>query len=192
MKKKPSKKAKRQNLHEQLSERRSRRPIGHENGKRIKAQNRVRLTGPDGDKIFEGTDREFKDAVHRVTTHQPNGGLSESMEVAVEKVSIGEAMRRAVEELGDVKIDQELAPKQLAELAECYEDVTRRQAAFNTKNDEAKTAKKSLESATDLLLEKVRLFTHPKPLPLFDQQEAEEDRQEMELGAEAATQELGL
>ncbi len=116
---------------------------------------------------------------HRVTTHHGHGGRSTSAEVAPEKVPIGEAMRRAVEELGDVKIDDDLAPHQMHELAECYEDVTRRRAAFNEKNDDAKTAKKSLESATDLLLEKVREFTHPKSLPLFDQVEREGDHADM-------------
>lgn len=88
-------------------------------------------------------------------------------------------MRRAVEELGDNVINTDLAPAQLRELGECYEEVARRQAAFNAKNDEAKTAKKSLESAQELLLAKVKEFTHPTPLPLFDQDEAEDDREDM-------------
>lgn len=111
-------------------------------------------------------------------TVKANGGLPEGHAEPVPEpthVRIGEAMRLAVEELGDVKIDRELAPQQLSELADCYEEITRRQAAFNEKADEAKTAKKSLESATNLLLEKVRAFTHPKPLPLFDHEQAEDD-----------------
>ena len=88
-------------------------------------------------------------------------------------------MRRAVEELGAVKIEDDLAPHQMLELAECFEDITRRRAAFNQKADEAKTAKKSLESATELLLEKVRSFTHPKALPLFDAAEREQDQDDM-------------
>lgn len=95
------------------------------------------------------------------------------------KVSIGEAMRRAVEELGEVVVDDKLAPSQLRQLAEYYEDVTRMQAAFNEKSEAAKVAKKSLEGATNLLLERVRAFTHPAPLPLFDQTQAEEDHETM-------------
>ena len=121
-----------------------------------------------------------KTVTHRVNRGKANGSL-ESMEVApeVEKIPIGEAMRRAVEALGDVKIDRDLAPKQLAELADLYEDITGRQAAFDAKSEEAKTAKKSLESAQNLLLEKVRTFTHPAPLPLFDQAEREADHKDM-------------
>lgn len=118
---------------------------------------------------------------HRMVTHKPNGAMSESVEVAPEetKVPIGEAMRQAVEQLGEVIIDRELAPKQMRELSDLYEDVTRRKAAYAAKADDAKIAKKSLESATDLLLEKVRLFTHPVALPLFDKAEAEEDRDDI-------------
>lgn len=127
--------------------------------------------------------RGLKSAAKRVNTIKANGGLPESRAIApepdAERLPIGEAMRRAVEELGDVKIDDDLAPSQLRQLADCYEDVTRRQAAFNAKSEEAKTAKKSLESATDLLLEKVRAFTHPSPLPLFDQASAESDLEAM-------------
>lgn len=101
-----------------------------------------------------------------------------------ERVNIGEAMRIAVEKLGDVKVDNDLAPSQMAQLGECYEEVTRRQAAFDAKSEEAKTAKKSLESATELLLEKVRSFTHPSPLPLFDHEQEEEDRSNMLKGIE--------
>lgn len=116
---------------------------------------------------------------HRVTTHKSNGGLPESQEVAPEKVTIGEAMRRAVKELGDIIVDDSLAPAQMRELAEVYEDVAREQAAFNEKSEAAKLAKKSLESVQGLLLEKVRAFTHPTPLPLFDGLRAESDRQDM-------------
>lgn len=140
---------------------------------------RVKLTGPKGETIFEGTDREFKDAVHRITTHKPNGGLSTSEEVAPAPVPIGEAMRRAVEALGEVVIDEQLAPGQLRQLAECFEDVTRMQAAFIARSEEAKTAKKALDSATNLLLEKVRMFTHTAPLPLFDHERAEADHAAM-------------
>lgn len=105
--------------------------------------------------------------------------MSESVEVAPSLVPVGEAMRLAVEQLGDVKIDPELAVSQLRQLSDCFEEVTRRKAAYEAKAEESKTAKKSLESATELLLEKVRSFTHPTALPLFDQAEAEEDRSDM-------------
>lgn len=94
-------------------------------------------------------------------------------------------MRLAVDGLGDITIDNELAPKQLRELADVYEDVARAQAAFNAKADAAKIAKKALESVTALLLEKVRSFTHPAPLPLFDHQQAEDDRDDMLAGGDA-------
>ena len=119
---------------------------------------------------------------HRVNTIKPNGSMSESVEIVPgpdERVTIGEAMRRAVEELGEVVVDDKLAPSQLRQLAEYYEDVTRAQAAFNEKSEAAKVAKKSLESATNLLLERVRAFTHPAPLPFFDQVQAEDGHQEM-------------
>src|SRR6185436_19751425 len=85
----------------------------------------------------------------------------------------------AVEDLGEIVVDNDLAPDQMRQLAEVYEDVTRRQAAWNAKNDEAKVAKKALESATNLLLEKVRAFTHPVALPLFDKNEREADQADM-------------
>lgn len=121
-----------------------------------------------------------KTVVHRINRHASSGALSESAEVLPEKVNIGEAMRRAVEALGDTTVDPSLAPTQMLELADCYEQVVRMQAAFDARAEEAKTAKKSLESATSLLLEKVRTFTHPAPLPLFDAAAREADTQKME------------
>lgn len=126
-------------------------------------------------------------AGHRVNTIKGNGAMPESREIAPDpRVPIGEAMRRAVEQLGDVVIDDTLAPQQLRELAAVYEDVAKAQAAFNAKAEDAKIAKKSLESVTALLLEKVRAFTHPTMLPLFDQAQAEDDRQRMLLAGESA------
>lgn len=116
---------------------------------------------------------------HRLNTIKPNGGLPQSQEVAPEAVPIGEAVRRAIEQLGDVQIDPELAPKQMRELAECYENVAREQAAYDAKAEAAKVAKKSLESATNLILERIRAFTHPAPLPLFDAAEREADQEDM-------------
>lgn len=105
---------------------------------------------------------------HRTNTFKGNGAPT-SREVAP-TITIGEAMRRAVAELGDVVIDADEAPAQMRQLSECYEQVAREQAAYNERVDQAKLAKKSLDSATALLLEKVRTFTHAsKSLPLFDQ-----------------------
>lgn len=112
---------------------------------------------------------------HRLNTIKPNGGLPASQEVAPEKVSVGEAMRRAVEQLGPVTIDAQLAAAQMEELAVCYDEIAKRQAAYDAKAEEAKTAKKSLESAENLLLTRVKEYTHSKPLPLFDQAAAERD-----------------
>lgn len=121
--------------------------------------------------------KKARQITHRVTTHRPNG--AESREVAPEKVPVGEAMRRAVEELGEVQIDKELAPEQLRQLADSYDEVARAKAAFSVKAEDAKIAKKSLDCATELLLDMVKEFTHPTPLPLFDSAQEEGDRQAM-------------
>jgi len=71
------------------------------------------------------------------------------------------------------------ASEQLRELAICYDDVADAQAKYELKADAAKTAKKTLEAATNALLEKVREFTHPTALPLFDAEERERDQQTM-------------
>ncbi|MEO8679234.1 MAG: hypothetical protein ABI665_09325 [Vicinamibacterales bacterium] len=129
--------------------------------------------------------RKPKRATHsanRGRTIKANGGGETPLMVAPEpesKVTIGEAMRLAVEALGDVVVDDELAPQQLRELGSFYEEVTRRQAAYDAKAEEAKTAKKGLESAQELLLERVKSFTHPSPLPLFDETEREADQDAM-------------
>lgn len=135
--------------------------------------------------MAKASDPKRKTVVHRINRGGTNGSPSTSTEVAPEKVNIGEAMRRAVEALGEQKVDPNLAPIQMLELADAYEQVTRMQAAFDARSEEAKTAKKSLESATNLLLEKVRSFTHPAPLPLFDGQQREADQWTMEAAANA-------
>lgn len=123
---------------------------------------------------------------HSVTASKSNGSLPVSTEVAPAPVPIGEAMRRAVEALGPVVIDQDKAVEQLRELADCHDHVTREQAAYFQKAEDAKIAKKALESATNLLLEKVRAFTHATPLPLFDHPQSDADHQRMIDGIEAA------
>lgn len=131
----------------------------------------------------------------RRNTHKANGSVAESAAAVPEpetKITIGEAMRRAVEELGEVIVDDTLAPQQLRELGECYEEVARRQAAYDAKAEEAKTAKKSLESAQALILEKVRTYTHPAPLPLFDAAQAEADEAAMVAGILEVDEREGL
>lgn len=128
---------------------------------------------------------------HRVNTIKGNGSLPTSREVLPPvadddlHVPIAEAMRRAVEALGEVVVDDTLAADQLRQLADYYEEVTRAQAAFAQRSEAAKIAKKSLESATEMLLERVRAFTHPVALPLFDQVQAEDDQAAMEAAADA-------
>lgn len=132
-------------------------------------------------------------SAQRGRTIKGNGSVEQPVNVAPEpeeRVNIGEAMRIAVEKLGAVKIDNDLAPQQLREIGEIVEDIARRQAAYDAKAEEAKTAKKSLESVTELLIEKARSFTHPSPLPLFDQESAEDERAEMIAGG--PVEELGL
>lgn len=121
-------------------------------------------------------------SANRSAAHKTNGSVSEPLAVAPEpdeKVTIGEAMRQAVEALGEVIVDDQVAPQQMRQLGDCYEEITKRQAAYDAQAEKAKTAKKSLESAQELLLLKVREFTHPTPLPLFDHTQAESDRDDM-------------
>ena len=118
----------------------------------------------------------------RSRTIKGNGSVSTTLAASAApaaSATVGEAMRLAVEALGDVAVDAQLAPGQLRELGTCYEEIARRHAAFDAKAEEAKTAKKSLELAQELLLERVKAFTHPAPLPLFDAVEAEADREAM-------------
>jgi hypothetical protein len=159
------------------SGRRMPKAIGHADGRRVSA---LRRRTP--------ADEAPAPRVGRANVIPGNGDLPTSTEVAPEKVSIGEAMRKAVEELGETIINDELAASQLRQLAEAYEQVTREQAAFAKKSEEAKIAKKSLDGATEHLLGLVKEFTHPKPLPLFDMDQREADHAEMIEGA----QELGL
>ena len=122
-------------------------------------------------------------AVPAVVTIPGNGSVPESGAVAPdleERVPIGEAMRAAVAALGDVVVDDSLAPSQLRQLAELHADVTRRRAAYEARKAEATTAKKGWESAVEMLLEQVRAFTHVEALPLFDGVQREADQAAME------------
>lgn len=128
---------------------------------------------------MEQTVRDALGTSHRVTTINSNGDLPESREVAPEKLPAAEAVRRAIEQLGEVVIDDTLAPQQMRELADRYIEYARRKAEFDAKADAAKTAKKGLDTATELLLETFRSFAFPKPLPLFDTKQAEDDADKM-------------
>jgi hypothetical protein len=74
-----------------------------------------------------------------------------------------------------IQIDDELAAGQLRELAELQTEVNAATSTYNVKKDAAAVAKKTVESKTELLLEKLRLFTHPPSLPLFDQTQHNRD-----------------
>lgn len=136
---------------------------------------------------------ERHEAVHRVTTHKPNGGISESAEVAPPTKTVGEAMRLAVKELGPVVIDEGAAVGQMRQLADYYDRVAEERAAYNAKADAARIAKKSLESAVELLLERVKAFTHGPSLPLFDAAEREQNLEDMvDRQAEEVTDGAGI
>lgn len=120
----------------------------------------------------------------RTNTHPSNGSLPESQAVAPtpapEPVPVGEAMRLAVEALGPPAVDNALAAQQLADIGASFEDLTRRQAAYAVKLDEAKVAKKSVDAAQELVNEKVRMYTHPpQDLPLLDLASREADHESM-------------
>jgi hypothetical protein len=99
-------------------------------------------------------------------------------------LSIEAAMEHAVQALGPVTIDPQLAPEHLSELAECYDEIERTAAKLARKTEDAKTAREAHQVAVDHLLERVRAMTHPDPLPLFDAPQAEADRDRM-IGGES-------
>lgn len=69
-----------------------------------------------------------------------------------------------------ITIDADLAAAQLEELANLHADVLRAAHIAEEKKEAASTAKKTVESKTGLLMDRLRAFTHPPSLPLFDQQ----------------------
>jgi hypothetical protein len=89
------------------------------------------------------------------------------------------AIKNFAANLGSMKIDKLQAADQMEELGELLEDVAKALGTSITKADEAKTAKGTYDSKVNLLLEKLRGFTHPKALPLFDQHQAEADLVDM-------------
>lgn len=124
----------------------------------------------------------------RTNTHKPNGGLSESMAVAPtsepERVPAAEAGRRALAELGDLKVDHELSAHQLEDIGIAHEEVIRQQAILASKKEDVKVAKAAVKAAEDLRDEKIRMYTHPESLPLFDETQAESDHEAMLNAAE--------
>jgi len=99
-----------------------------------------------------------------------NGALPESGSVPEPRTAmpIAEAMNQAIKDLGPLNIDPSRAVNQLTELGGLLEDVRARKAAYEARHEEAQTAKKSWESARELLEYKVKAFTHPAELPLLD------------------------
>lgn len=122
----------------------------------------------------------------RVNTHPSNGSAPQSMEPAPARVTAGEAMRRAVAELGDLQVDNDLAPGQLQQIGQMVEEVERAKAEYANKLEAAKVAKKTLEGAETMLQKFCREVTHPKAMPLFDQKAAEDDLTKMVESGEAS------
>lgn len=93
--------------------------------------------------------------------------------------SVAKAVKNFSANLGAMKIDKGAAPDQLEELGTLLEDVAGAKATADEKAETAKTAKATYESKVNLLLEKLRGFTHPKALPLFDGPAREADQKTM-------------
>lgn len=98
--------------------------------------------------------------------------------IVTKAAKVGSAVTKAVKEftasLGPKKVDGAKAEAQMNTLADLLEDVATAKAKADEKAADAKTAKGTYESKVNLFLERVRTFTHPKALPLFDA--ADEDR----------------
>ncbi len=103
--------------------------------------------------------------------------------IAAKAAKIGGAVTKAVTNfaasLGAMKVDPDLAADQMEELGTLLEDVAKAKVVADEKASDAKTAKGTYESKVNLLLEKLRGFTHPKALPLFDTAQAEKDLVDM-------------
>lgn len=133
----------------------------------------------------ETEDQQADAFVARITNFPSNGDAPSAIEPAPLRPTIGEIIRKAVLDLGEAKVDPDLATQQLRQLGEAVEEITRRKAEFDARSDEAKTAKKGYEGAVDHLVRLATEFTHPTPLPLFDASEREDDQQAMESAASA-------
>lgn len=93
--------------------------------------------------------------------------------------AVGKAVANFAKSLGEMKIDDDAAADQMHEIGDALEDVAKAKMIADDKAETAKTAKATYESKVNLFMEKVRGFTHPKSLPLFDAPAAEKDRQQM-------------
>jgi hypothetical protein len=103
---------------------------------------------------------------------KPGGALPEA---SFAPVPVAEAIASAQESLGEPKTDEGLTADQARQLSECSERVDRARKVYEDKREAAKTAKEALDGARDELERKVKAFTHPEPLPLFDGKQAEAD-----------------
>lgn len=128
----------------------------------------------------------------RVLEHKPKPAAGKKSKSAAEKpavvevqIPIGEAMRQAVEKLGPIAIDPSLAVSQLEQLGEYHANVVRMQAAYDERAEAAKTAKKSLEAAQEVLIDQVKRFTRKAPMPLFDRVQKEQDLVDMAAAPQA-------
>jgi hypothetical protein len=93
--------------------------------------------------------------------------------------AVGKAVATFAKSLGEMKIDDKAAADQMHEIGTMLEDVARAKGMADDKAEASKLAKQSYESKVNLFMEKVRGFTHPKSLPLFDAAEREADQKDM-------------
>jgi len=119
----------------------------------------------------------------RIVNRQANGAAGPVMSVPEPDLPLEESIKKAIEELGELAVDESSAPKHLRELADDYHEVVRTQTILAKRVDAVKIAKKSVDSATAVLLEKLRSCTHQKPLPLFNVKDREADQANMLEGA---------
>lgn len=119
----------------------------------------------------------------RVNTIPSNGDQPTSQASGPEPttpVPAVEAARRALEELGELSVDQTLSKQQLEDIGSAYEEVIRRRAILDAKREDVKVAKKGVEAAEEVMSDKIRTYTHPEPMaPLIDIASREQDHQEM-------------
>ena len=103
--------------------------------------------------------------------------------------SAGPVIKKAVKTLlasmGALEINDAQAAKQLRELGRDLEHVAQALQLAEDRKDSAKDAQKDYEALVNRTLEKLRSFTHPKAMPLFDAEEREADQREMLAAAES-------
>lgn len=134
--------------------------------KKVKAKTKTRSRSPKAPKSLKGK-----------TTKKVSDGLRKAAAAITGAAS--KAVKNFAASLGSMKIDKALAADQMEELGTLLEDVAAAKVTADTKAEDAKTAKGTYESKVNLLLEKLRGFTHPKALPLFDAVQREADLVDM-------------